>query len=277
MENHPEKITNDRIILLVHGLSGCYQSSYAVRLNRKFVEAGYRVIRMNLRGCGPGWKQAKKPSNAGRSDDLRATLEWLKLNFPSSPVTAIAFSLGANILLKMVGEDGTKPSGLLDRFTAVSPPLDLQKSIDCMDRRENLIYSRYFTFQLKKDIVRLQKYFPELRDFDVSHCKSVHDLDKLYTAPLSGYSSAAEYYRICSSKNFIADIKTPGLIIGAFDDPIIDGREYRSLKKHDFLQYLLLEKGGHVAFIEQPLSRKPFRWMDECIFLYEKNCEKSFC
>src|SRR5688572_14238631 len=41
---------NAATVIFVHGLGGFSKSGYLVRLARKFNKAGYRVIRVNLRG-----------------------------------------------------------------------------------------------------------------------------------------------------------------------------------------------------------------------------------
>lgn len=121
-ENTPKQFTeNTRTILLVHGLTGSHLSGYMIRTARQFLEEGYRVIRMDLRGCGAGRGMAKQIYHAGRSDDPRQILRWLAQYYPKSPVTVIGFSLGANMILKMAGEDGQNRSGNLDSVIAVSP------------------------------------------------------------------------------------------------------------------------------------------------------------
>lgn len=264
-ENTHEK---DRIILLIHGLGGCYLSRYMIRLNKRFVEQGYRCLRMNLRACGPSWRYATLPPNAGRSDDLRQTLQFIKEKYPSHPITVIGFSMGANILLKMAGEDGFARSGNIDSLIAVSPPTDLKRGVTQLKSTGGKLYSHFFTRMLKKDIYRLQKNVPELRQYNIDHCRELFEIDECFTAPASGFSSADHYYEESSSLHYLENIKIPGLILGAYDDPIIDGSVYRDLKSHPHLKYHFTEKGGHVAFLGAPtlpLSRafSSFRWMDD--------------
>lgn len=265
MENRPAEPSRRRIVLLVHGLSGSYRSNFMVRLNRRFVNAGYTCFRLNLRGCGPGWDLARRPCHAGRSEDLRKTLDWLQERHPDIPVTVIAFSLGANILLKMLGEDGRRARGRIDRFIAVSPPLDLRRCIDHMAKPANQLFSYFFTLRLKQDIRKIQSRFPELAAVDVSACRHVIEIDETYTAPLSGYTGADHYYRECSSGRFIPEIRVPGWILGAYDDPIVDGAVYRHMPENANIRTLFTERGGHVGFLDNPWSRRPLRWMDEAI------------
>ncbi len=109
-ENRPKEWQpGQRIMLLVHGLTGCYQSTYMQRMCRRMTKKGFLVLRLNLRFCGPGRGLARKAYHAGVSDDTREVLEWIKIKFPDSPVTQVGFSLGGNVTLKMAGEDGSRP------------------------------------------------------------------------------------------------------------------------------------------------------------------------
>src|SRR5258707_2610886 len=61
-----------RIALLVHGLAGTHQSSYLMRLAAYLLPRGFRIVRMDLRGCGRGIGLARRGYNGGCSDDVRA-------------------------------------------------------------------------------------------------------------------------------------------------------------------------------------------------------------
>lgn len=105
IENTPDSWRpHDRIVVLVHGLSGSHLSNYNIRLSQAFFNKGYKVIRINLRGCGPGLGLARFPHHAGHSDDTRFILYWIAKHYPHSKITQVGFSLGGNITLKMLGE-----------------------------------------------------------------------------------------------------------------------------------------------------------------------------
>ena len=42
------------VVLLVHGLEGSSESVYMMEMCRKLLEAGFHVVRMNMRSCGNG-------------------------------------------------------------------------------------------------------------------------------------------------------------------------------------------------------------------------------
>src|SRR5262249_5732249 len=64
--------------VLVHGLAGCADANYVVRVSQILLRMGILVVRMNLRGAGAGFGLARPIYHAGRSDDLRQGIRWVK-------------------------------------------------------------------------------------------------------------------------------------------------------------------------------------------------------
>lgn len=265
-ENRPKNWREgDRIALLVHGLTGSYQSTYMQRMCRRLVKKGFMVQRLNLRFCGPGRGLAKNPYHAGLSNDTRTILNWLKNHHPDSPVTQIGFSLGGNITLKMAGEDGSRPSGNLDSVVAVSPPLDLEAAAKRMDETDNRFFAKMFMGYAISDILNQQQTFPGVAAFDFPKALTIQEFDQYYTAPRNGFIDAQDYYLKSSSINFIPEIKVPTLILSSMDDPVVDGRTVAQLPHSDNLDVLLTEYGGHMGFLGWGTRYDEVRWSDQAI------------
>lgn len=254
-----------RIVLAVHGLAGAHTSKYMIRIANRLYDKGHAVFRINLRGCGIGGGLAKNPYHSGRSEDSRAVLKWLAEKFPNSPVTQVGYSLGANITLKMVGEDGDSPAGNLDQFVAVSPPANLAKSAEHMQAIRNVFFDQFFVWQLKKDIHKIHLDFPELTKPKWPRRMNLSDLDEMYTAPRSGFASAQDYYAKASSAPLVKKIAVPGLILCSYDDPVIDARSVGELKVPPHVLLAMTEKGGHVGFISKSKFLGDNFWMDGLI------------
>jgi len=266
MENRPEHWKNgNRIVLLVHGLTGCYQSNYTVRICRKLLNQGALVVRANLRGCGPGFGLAVKPYHSGRSEDIRDVIIALKNRHPDSPISLVGFSLGANISLKLAGEDGATPTGNLDSVVAISPPIDLASCARRLCHKKNRFFDQYFVNRLKKEIAAKEKKFPNLEKTKLPEQMTLNDFDDLYTAPQCGYNSAEDYYQKCSSKRVIDKITIPSLILCSHDDPIIDTSQFQAIASRSNLDILLTKFGGHVAFLGLQSRLNGFRWMDDLV------------
>jgi uncharacterized protein len=257
--------------VLVHGLAGCANGAYIVRVARRLLGLGIRVVRVNLRGAGAGFGLARQIYHAGRSDDLREVASWLVRRDPGSPIGMIGFSLGANLVLKLAVEASTAPVPGLDCVLAANPPLDLAACAQLMLRRENRLYDWNFVRWLRVTVRRLHDRFPELGPPGLEGVKSVYDFDDRYTARRNGFGTADEYYRQCSLFTALARIQVPGLIVHAMDDPFVTSEALIQADKPDHLAVELVRHGGHLGY----LSRRPWqgdrRWLDTRLTVWIKS------
>jgi hypothetical protein len=251
-----------RVALLVHGLCGSHRSSYLVRIAAKLRHFGIRTCRLDMRGCGAGRALAYHPYHSGRSDDIRQALIEIKNWFPHSPQTLIAFSLGANAALKMLGEHHTPLPTLLDQAIAVSPPVDLAASVRYLRHYPSQIYDQFFTRSLLAHVYASPTLSERANTiFAARHPVRLIEFDDAFTAPLSGFQHAAHYYQRCSAAQFLPDIKIPTTIIMAKDDPVVPWEPLTKCALSSATELILLDAGGHLGFIEK--NKK--RWMDEFI------------
>ncbi len=267
VENKPPQWTpKDRIILLVHGLAGSDQSKYMIRMSRKLTEKGYLVVRLNLRGCGPGFGLARQPYHSGRSEDVRPVLKRLATRYPTAPVTIAGFSLGANIALKLAGEDGRSPTGKLDSVIAVSPPIHLAASAQKLCHPNARIFSGFFMKKIIEQVELTRVKYPDLPEVRATRGMTVTDFDNLYTAPVSGFKNAADYYEQASAKLHVASIRIPTLILSAADDPVVDVQSVRELPPIPGVDVVVTPGGGHVAFLGMDLKHgTKIRYMDQLV------------
>ncbi len=272
LENRPHDWhRGDRIVLLVHGLVGSSASKDLVRLCRKLVRLGFLVVRMNLRGCGPGFGLARNLYHSGRSEDAREVVRWLGKQFPESPATQIGISLGGNIALKMAGEDGAAPTANLDSVIAVSAPIDLAACARRLEQPSFRFFDRYFVGLLLRHKARLHRHFPDLPDVTFPQRMTLRLFDDIYTAPRSGFRDAADYYARSSAEQFVPHIRCRSLVVCSADDPIVDADCYRRLPTSEYVQVVLTPHGGHVGFLARPdASRRGVRWMDDLILNWLK-------
>ncbi|MFG0261971.1 MAG: YheT family hydrolase [Novipirellula sp. JB048] len=259
-----------RSVLLVHGLSGCHRAPYMIRLAKRFHRQAARVFRIDMRGCGEAFGLAKQLTHAGRSDDLLAALETIATLAPRGPLGVVAVSLGGNQILRALGRIGAgrdpRPGWFdrLDRVVAVCPPIDLVRCSENMQRRLLRPYNYYFIRQLMSRIpprVRARDEFAA--QLAQPRPRTLRELDERFTAPLSGFSGAMEYYERSSAANHIGAVEVPTLLLAAGDDPVVPV-ECFSESKHpwsDATTRLISKHGGHVGFID----RQRNCWMDRVI------------
>lgn len=266
VENKPKSWRiGKRIVLLAHGVCGSHESPYMERMARRLYYSGHLVLRMNFRTVGPGFGLSQKPYHGGLSGDTRAVLRWIEREFPGSPVTQVGFSLGANISLKMAGEDGSRPTGPLDSIVAVSPPVDLKAAIQKIHRPENKFFEKIFLSYLRRDVAKLHKKFPHLGPYKFPPQMTVQQFDELYTAPRWGYESADEYYRESSSKIYMPEIQIPTFILCSIDDPVVDTTHLVESPVNKNIDMLLTESGGHIGYLGWGTRWDEVRWADQAV------------
>jgi len=250
--------------VLVHGLAGCAEASYVVRLSRRLLHQEIRVVRINLRGAGSGFGLARGIYHAGRSEDLREVVAWVqrRTKGEGSPIGLIGFSLGGNLVLKLAAEAAESPVGGLDCVLAANPPIDLANCARQMLRPENRLYDWNFVRWMRAVIVRLHRRFPELGPPRLEGVKTLYEFDERYTAPRCGFRSADDYYERCSLLTSLVRIQVPGLIVHAMDDPFVTYAPFLRVERPPNLSLELLRHGGHLGY----LSHKPWlgdrRWLD---------------
>lgn len=237
------------IVLLLHGLEGSARRPYAHEAYRQLARCGIRALGMNFRACSGEINRLPRTYHAGETGDPAFVLDWLESRFPDTLIGILAFSLGANMLLKYLGERSHSLSNQIKVAVAISPPFDLSSS----ERAMQSLYTRYLMGNLKRKAQSKARLIREVVDLEkIAVAKTLRDFDHLYTAPLHGFQSAEDYYRQSSCGQFLAGIAVPSLILRAQDDPFFDANDipYATLASNPCLHNGITRHGGHVGFIE---------------------------
>ena len=252
---------NDRVALLLHGVSGCHGSPYMVRVGGKLNDAAVRTFRMDMRGCGAGALLAQHPGHAGRSEDARAATLKIRDLCPQAPLTMVGFSMGANIVLKLAGEVGDQQLGNLDSVVAVAPPIDLVVCGENICQGWNRIYSRNFSRRLMRFLRKRRDQMPRLAELSMRPPpKSIVEFDDRFTAPLSGFRDVTDYYTQSSAIARLKNVALSTLILTAEDDPVVPVEMFGRAELSPSTTLVLTDRGGHVAHISGVKGDDPDRW-----------------
>ena len=245
------------IVAIFHGLAGSVQSSYIRGVFQTLQRAGFRPVLMHWRGCSGEPNRLPRAYHSGASDDIRWFVDYLAKRFPENRIYALGYSLGANALLKYLGETGSQSQ--LSGAMAVSPPLVLQEGANKLNQGVARLYQRHLLRVMRKHHEQKRTRYPEL-DLPAAtgQLDSLWKFDDTITAPLHGFDGAVDYYQRCSARQFLPSIHTPTRILCAQDDPfftpeILPGAD--ELSQNTTLE--LSPTGGHVGFLE---GRE--RWLD---------------
>ena len=250
------------LVALIHGLTGTEQSHYMVNTASHLLRLGFTVLRLNLRGAGPSRPSCRFQYYAGRSEDFADALAALPPALTQGGVVAIGYSLGANMLLKYLGERGSEAP--LKGAIAVSAPLDLAGTARRMMWRRNTLYQRYLLGHLRAESLGEGAEINGKERIAILEAQSLWEFDHRFSAPRNGFRGAEDYYERNAAKRFLDGIAVPTLVIHALDDPWIPPEAYlrHDWRRNPSLIPLLPARGGHIGF--QGRDRHA-RWHDLCI------------
>lgn len=256
----------DRVALLLHGLSGSHASPDMSRIARLLNKQDVRTVRLDWRGCGAGVALARYSYHSGRSEDLLATITEVRNRCPGSPISLIGFSLGGNVVLKLLGEprDAAESLAGVDRAIAICPPIDLSLTVKSLWKGLTRLYDRYFCKACIRDVRHRQKLRPDAvipEGWYSRLPRTLYEFDDTFTAPVSGFASASDYYTKSNSNQFLANIKIPTLVIAAQDDPIVPFQQFQAAEYSSTTKLLAPRHGGHMGFC----TAQGLGWLDHHI------------
>jgi uncharacterized protein len=260
-------------IIIWHGIEGSTASTYMIAMADKAFNAGFNVIRMNLRTCGGTEHLTKSIYHGGLTEDLREVVRQLIEDDHLTRLFLVGFSLGGNMVLKLAGEYAAAPPKEVLAICAVSPSVDLTASAAMILKRSNWIYNRDFVYRLKKRLRAKHKLFPDLYDITgLESVRTLREFDNRFTAKAHGFADAEDYYYKASSIRVVGQIRIPTLIIHAQDDPFIP---FAPLCDPAFTNnpYILLidtERGGHVAFVSSHPNGEDRFWAENRVVEFAK-------
>jgi predicted alpha/beta-fold hydrolase len=245
--------------IVVHGLEGSSDSQYMIGNANKLWRAGANVIRMNMRNCGGRNYQMARLSptlyHSGLSGDVDAVMRFFIERECIESIALIGYSMGGNLVLKLVGELGANAPRQLRAVVGVSPAMDLDASATALHRAENRLYERRFLRNLLRRFRQKVRLFP--RAFDPNRAvgiRSLREFDDRITALYSGFASADDYYFRAAAARVVSHIAVPTLIVHALDDPFIHliPETVAAIKANPHITFLQTEHGGHCAFLAKP-------------------------
>lgn len=239
------------IVALFHGLEGDSQSNYARALMAETVAKGWRGVVIHFRGCSGEPNRLPRVYYAGDTPEIQLLLSRVRETAPQSPIYAAGVSLGANALLKWLGESGEEAKAIISKAVAVSAPMDLAASATALDTGLNrILYTPRFVNSMRPKALAMNERFPGLLDTNkINAAKTIHDIDNAVTAVLYGAVDADDYYAKNASKPWLQQIRLPTLILNAKNDPFIPVETLPS--KTEVSESVTLEypeTGGHVGF-----------------------------
>lgn len=265
------------LVLLMHGLGGSSEREGLRRMGLTLQHGGFAVLRLNMRGAGPGRALARGTYAARCNSDLLPAIRRARqladqLAPGGRPLLGVGLSLGGtkllNALLAGSGErlaaGFTATAALLDGLVCISSPLDLQACSRQIERPRNRFYQHWL---LRRLVAQTLADPFGISDAERSALagrgplgplRSIRAFDAAITAPRWGYDSVEAYYAAASPLAGLqrpdATSLPPTLLLHAADDPWVPVAQTLELQRQASqasgprLQVLITDQGGHNGF-----------------------------
>jgi len=262
----PETDPAAPIVLVLHGLEGHTRRGYMIQMFQALAGQGLRPLGLNFRGCSGEINRAPRFYHSGETEDVALVVDLIRDRFPGRPIMAVGFSLGGNVLLKLLGEQADRGESYIAAAAAISVPYDLSAGADALEKGWMArFYTRYFVTSLMNKVRAKEALLSGLLDLSrVSDDSTIRAFDDVVTAPLHGFADAEDYYRQCSSKEFVARITTPTLLLHALNDPFLPPSAIPQVSVADNpnLTLTVTRRGGHVGFVEGAAPWNAMFWAE---------------
>ena len=256
------------IVVVLHGLEGSSDSPYARGIMQAIERRGWRGVVMHFRGCSGEPNRLARSYHSGDTGDLSYCINTLRRREPRTPLAAVGFSLGGNVLLKWLGK--TSGAAPLRAAVAVSVPYVLGGAANRLNQGFSRLYQWKLLRSLRNSVAEKRGRIElPLKIQDLSTLNSFRDFDEYVTAPLHGFDSADHYYTVSSSRQYLKGITIPTLLLHASDDPFMTEKAIPGQK--ELSESVVLEvspHGGHVGFVAGAWPWRARYWLEERIPAY---------
>jgi hypothetical protein len=193
--------------------------------------------------------------HSGMTSDPLLVFQDLRRRYPARTIVGVGISLGGNVVLRMLGEEGEEAP--LDAAVAISAPMKLGVCAEQMNVGLSRVYQTYLLRRLRPLIwSRRDILAPHVDVEGAMRATTFRAFDDLLTAPLHGYTGANDYYARASSFPILPNIRRPTLILHAHDDPFMRPEVIPTLDEISASTELeITAHGGHVGFMQHGRER----------------------
>jgi hypothetical protein len=264
-------------LLVLHGLEAKITAKYAHGMLDEARKAGWSGDMMMFRSCDGELNSARRFYHSGETTDLDFVVRTLIARHPGLRLVMCGVSLGGNVLLKWLGEQGSDLPSQVERAAAISVPFDLEAGARLMEHGFARVYVRHFLSTLvAKTIGKLERY-PDLCDVaKLRRARTFFEFDDLLTGPVHGFSGAHDYYERSSSIHYLDKVRIPTLLLSAWNDPFLPRDVLATVQNiargNGCLAVEFPNTGGHVGFVtghpwsqRYYMERRAIEWLGDII------------
>lgn len=250
------------VVILLHGWLGCVDSSYMLARGEALFRSGYDVVRLNMRDHGDSLGLNDGLFHACLLEEVYLAIQQIAANFPEKSIHLIGFSLGGSFALRIGWRNDQNDNRIpnLKQIIAICPSVEPEAVFSSID--SSMIYRTYFTYKLRKSLLKKQQLYAKLYDFSkIIKLKSCTAITEALIHNYMDFKDINDYfseYRFDEQK--LKTIQTPVHILVAEDDPVIPVQDIQKLEGiNPNMTLLTTRHGGHVGYVN---DLKGQSWLD---------------
>jgi uncharacterized protein len=242
------------LLLVLHGLEGSSSAHYVRGLLAEARRRRWRGLALNFRSCSGEPNRLLRSYHSGETGDLAEAVQRARGEAVAAPLLVAGFSLGGNVLVKWLGEQGT--SAPVRAAAAVSVPFDLRACARALDGpgAMSFVYRTRFLRTLKRKALAKARLFPGIDAARVRSARTLFEFDEAATAPVHGFRDAQDYWERSSSGPYVSRVRVPLLLLSAEDDPFVPAAclPRAASAANPAVTLEVYSRGGHLGFVAGP-------------------------
>lgn len=253
------------LVLLCHGLESNSDSYLAKDMARAFINVGMDVACINFRGCSDEINRGPVGYHLGFTDDLKFMVEHVMESRRGSRLYLSGFSLGANVVTKLLAEWGTDAFSKYNiRGAAVNAlPFDFTKIGPnfCSGLTKSLYGDGLLKSLQNRVLLNYDSQNYSFSKDELMNCKTVREFDDLVVCDVYDFDGVDDYHRKCSTVSVLDQVAVPELVIQALDDPFFEGNTNPPNNASQPLRIQYTQHGGHCGYWQNEEPGPEPTWM----------------
>ncbi|XP_076927679.1 embryogenesis-associated protein EMB8-like [Bidens hawaiensis] len=270
---------NAPTLILLPGLTGGSGDSYIRHMLLRARKKGWCVVVFNSRGCGNSPVTTPQFYSASFLGDISEVVEHVSGRFPDANLYAAGWSLGANILVRYLAQEGANCR--LSGAVSLCNPFNLVVADEDFRKGFNKVYDKSLSSSLRRIFKKHALLFGEMsEEYNIpaaANCRSVREFDDALTRVSFGFKSVDEYYSKSSSSDSIPNVCKPLLCIQAANDPIAPARGIprEAIKMNSNCMLIVTPEGGHLGWVAGDEAPFGCPWTDPVVMDFLEYLEKT--
>lgn len=261
------------------GLTGGSENSYPRHMLTKARSKGWRVVVFNSRGCGNSPVTTPQFYSASFVGDMREVVEHVSGIYPEANLYAAAWSLGANILVRYLGDESHACP--LSGAVSLCNPFNLVYAFEEFTKGFNRVYDKALARSIRNIFKRHILLFEDIGgEYNIPlalNARQVRDFDEGLTRVSFGFKSLDEYYYKASCFHSIKHVQVPLLCIQAANDPISPARAIprEEIEANRNCLLIVTPKGGHLGWVAGADAPLGGPWTDPVVMDFLEHLERG--